>query len=464
VGERKSSDTHEIFGLVIESARDFAIFTTDPGGTVTSWNIGAERLFGYSEAEALGRDGDALTFTPEDRANGVAADERRRAVAEGRAEDERWHLRKGNSRFWASGLMMPLRPPAEGFCKITRDRTRQHEAEEKLRVQEERFRLLALAIPQLVFRCREDGTRTWGSPQWIEFAGMSLEDSLGFGWLEAIHPDDREATREAWRHAPATGEYYCEHRVRRARDGEYRWHQTRARPVRPDDWVGTMTDIHDLRGLQDRQQVLMAELQHRTRNLLAVVQAIANQTRRSSTDLDSFVAEFGSRLRALGRVQSLLSRAEQEDIDLRTLIEAELGAHGDGALEPGKVTVEGEKVALPPGSAQALGLAIHELATNAMKYGALHQPTGRLRVRWTVEALPAADSRPGDGGRRVRLEWRESGVPMPAGSPPRRGYGRELIERALPYQLRARTELVFGPDGVSCVILAPIRAEEVAHG
>src|SRR5215212_5678317 len=242
----------ELFEVLVESSTDFAVFTTDPNGIVTTWNIGAERLFGYSEAEILGRSGDVI-FIPEDRAKGAAENERLRAKAEGRAADDRWHQRSDRSRFWASGLLMPLKKDA-GYVKITRDRTEKHQAEERVRESEQRFRLLATSIPQLVFLTQPDGSRTWPSPQWIAFTGLGVNESLGHSWLDAIHPDDVEGTQRAWNAAQAKGEYYVEHRVRRASDGEYRWHQTRAKPIEgqkaaTSDWVGTMTDIHDLRGL-----------------------------------------------------------------------------------------------------------------------------------------------------------------------------------------------------------------------
>ena len=460
--ERAAPSNEVLFELIVDSSTDFAIFTMDPNGITKSWNIGAERLFGYAESEIVGLSAD-LIFTPEDREVGAPEKERVQARADGRALDERWHQRKEGSRFWASGLMMPLKDIG-GFVKITRDRSEQHRAEERLRESEERFRLLATSIPQLVFLTRPDGDRTWGSPQWIAFTGLSLDESLGFGWLQAVHPDDRAATQSAWRDAQKTGEYYIEHRVRRQADGEYLWHQTRSKPLNAEnasssDWVGTMTDIDGLRSLQDRQHVLMAELQHRTRNLLSVVQSIANQTIRSSSSLEAFGTQFGSRLRALSRVQSLLARVEDQVIDLHTLVTAELAAHDDGDLrsnkigdlKSSKITVVGPAVALPATAAQALGLALHELATNAVKYGALAQPTGKLAVTWELKGESPSPA--------VALEWRESGVFMPAVGPPKRkGYGSELIERALPYQLRAKTKLEFGPDGVRCAIMVPVPA------
>lgn len=448
----------ELLRLVLESAKDYAIFSLNTDGDVTSWNPGAERLLGYGAAEIVGRSADVI-FTPEDQAVGAAAMERAEALANGRAEDERWQQRKDGSRFWASGLMMPLADRSQGFVKILRDRTEQHLAGERLREAEERFRLLATNIPQLVFLSRDDGSRTWPGPQWIDFTGMDAAASEGFGWLDAIHPEDRDATLAAWAVARHAGEYRAEHRVRRARDGSYRWHQTRARPITgmsadcPGggalDWVGTMTDVHDLRTLHDRQQVLMAELQHRTRNLLAITQAIATQTLRKSQTLTEFQLEFENRLRALSRVQMLMSSADYKNIDLGELLKGELSAHDGNSIPGGRVQIDGPSVALPAAAAQALGLALHELATNAAKYGALAQADSRLRVTWCLEERVLED---GTTGCTLNLDWREAGVRMTQPDSRRYGYGTELIERALPYQLGARTRLAFGPDGVHCHI------------
>jgi PAS domain S-box-containing protein len=448
-----STSKEELFELVVDSSTDFSIFTMDPQGLITSWNTGAERLFGYSEAEIMGRSADVV-FTPQGRAEGAPEHERFVARRDGRAADERWHQRKDASRFWASGLLMPLKGDS-GFVKITRDRTDQHRAGERLRESEQRFRLLATSIPQLVFLTQPNGERTWPSPQWIAFTGLGLDQSLGLNWLDAIHPDDREATQKAWHEARIKGEYYVEHRIRRHPDGSYLWHQTRAKPLdnsgsSGSDWVGTMTDIDDLRALQNRQQVLMAELQHRTRNLLSVVQAIANQTLRSSGSLESFKAQFANRLRAISRVQSLLARVEDQAVDLHDLVTAELAAHSIPDAASDKIRIDGPAVALPATAAQALGLALHELATNAVKYGALSQGDGKLVVSWELKEKNLTSE--------VALKWQETGIAIPA-SPKRKGYGRELIERALPYQLNAKTQLDFCPDGVRCEIVVPVGAE-----
>jgi PAS domain S-box-containing protein len=442
--------SEELLRILLESAKDYAIFTIDPNGLTTSWSAGAQRLLGYPEDEIFGRSADVI-FTPEDRASGAAEQERRDAVSHGRAEDDRWHVRRDGSRFWASGILTPLTDPALGFVKILRDRTEQFQANEQLRESEDRFRLLATSIPQLVFRCRATGERTWPSPQWCTFTGQTFKDSLGFGWLDSVHPEDREATLQGWRDAQRSGEYYVEHRVVKGSDGEYRWHQTRAKPLDGGsdtaEWVGTMTDIHDLRELHDRQTILLEELQHRTRNLLAVVQSIARETLRSSTSLDVFGPEFEDRLRALGRVQGLLARSQDDSVELAALVAAELSAYKRAKAE-GDIRIEGPNVLLPGASAQTIALAIHELATNAVKHGALKQSSGKLAVTWQVAGAPDA--------RRLDLEWREAGVQLHTQVPEREGYGSVLIKRALPYQLKAKTNFEFAEDGVRCQISIPL--------
>jgi two-component sensor histidine kinase len=148
-------------------------------------------------------------------------------------------------------------------------------------------------------------------------------------------------------------------------------------------------------------------------------------------------------------VQGLLASVEQQDVELQAILAAELDAYHPDLT---KVEVSGPSVPLPPTSAQAIALTLHELATNAVKYGAFAQPTGRLNVSWKVEA--------DDQSRKLKLEWRESGVPISPSAPRRRGYGSELIERALPYQLGAQTDLRFTPEGVACRIIVPIRAAQ----
>jgi PAS domain S-box-containing protein len=432
-----------LLAAILDSAVDFAIIALDPDNKVSLWNAGAEKILGWTAEEMMGRSGE-LIFIAEDRAAGAVEKELTKALAQGRAEDERWHARKDGSRFWGSGLMMPLKGGL-GFLKIMRDQTARREAEHALRESEDRFRTLTEHIPQLVFRSQSLGERTWGSPQWVAFTGLSETNSLGLGWMDAVHPADHELTHEAWAAAESRGDLYVEHRIRRAIDGHYRWFQTRAKRLQPNgEWFGTSTDIDDLRRLKERQEVLLKELHHRTGNLLAVVSSIARRTAQSSDSVQNFSHRLEDRIQALSRVQAQIARNGGPLLELEVLVRMELDALG--LLDTGQVSIEGPNCVLNAKQAETLALAIHELGTNALKYGALSCERGHLSVSWNC--LPRGER---------YLEWLETGVDIAANRPARRGYGRELIEVALPYALGARTRLDFqAPDIVRCTIALPV--------
>ena len=421
-----------------------------------------ETIYGLSRDQALAGDNYRNwreMIVTEDRDHALAAIERVRA---GERVNFEYRIRRPSDGAirWLRNTDFPIADEAGGFTLIGgigHDFTEAREAEL-------RFQTLVEGLPLLVWRAVDGGEWTWASPQWIACTGQHEADYRDWGWLAALHPDDRDEAREAWSHAPEQGGFEVEYRIRRQADGEYRWFQTRAAPVRDPagaiiEWLGTSTDIHDLRELQERQHVLVAELQHRTRNLMGVVRSMADKTVRSSADLPDFRARFRDRLEALARVQGLLSRINDHDrVTFNELLDAELSAM-DGGVD--RVVVDGPAgVRLRSSTVQTLAMALHELATNAVKYGALGQPAGRLAITWRLER-PKADERPW-----LHIEWRESGVAMPPAdaAPSGGGQGRELIERALPYQLRARTTYLLGPDGVRCTIAIPVSASTAGTG
>ena len=340
-----------------------------------------------------------------------------------------------------------------------------HRTDAVMRASEARQRALIEGVPQLVWRSGNAGQWTWASPQWLAYTGQTQDATHALGWLDPVHPDDREPTMQAWGEAMRSGKLDVEHRLRRASDGAYLWHHTRALPVQAasgevTEWVGTTTDVQQLKELQEHQGILLGELQHRTRNLMGVVRSMSDKTLERSTDLADFQVRYQARLAALTRVQGLLSRlAEGERITFDELIRAEVAALGD---EAGQIVLDGPKgVALRSSTVQTFALALHELATNAVKYGALAQPRARLEIRWRVER-PEPDGRPW-----LHVDWREIGVVMPLASTQAQGggSGRELIERALPYQLGAKTTYVMEQDGVHCTIALPVsdRMRERGH-
>lgn len=354
-------------------------------------------------------------------------------------------------------------PGERRVAALFRDITRRREIDEALKLSERRSRALIEGVPQLVWRASDPGNWTWASPQWTAFTGQKDAESHGWGWLDAVHPDDRPAARQAWAAAVGQGEFRADYRIFQAAEDRYRWFQTRASAVRDEagaivEWLGTSTDVDDLRALQERQGVLVAELQHRTRNLIAVVNSMSDRTARSSRDLADFRERFQHRLQALGRVQGLLSRLRDIDrVTFDDLIQSELSAM-EAPMD--RVVLDGPAgVRLRSSTLQTLAMALHELATNAAKYGALGQPSGRLEIRWQLDVQDDPEAT------RLHIDWRESGVAMPAGPAPHgSGQGRELIEKALPYQLNARTSYRILPDGVHCTISIPVSAGQAARG
>ena len=332
------------------------------------------------------------------------------------------------------------------------DVTARKQAEEILRNSEERLRVLIEGVPQLVWRASELGNFTWTSPQWQRVTGLSDEESRERGWLSAIHPEDRDKVAAAWEDATPEGLLEVECRVGSSEGDNYRWFQWRALPVRDPEgriveWLGTATDVDDLRRLQERQQVMVAELQHRTRNLIGVVRSLSEETVRASGTLEDFRSAFNARLAALSRVQGLLSRSDDDPITLGALLQTELEALGTAEMLE-QVSVNGPEVPLRRATVQTFALALHELATNARKHGALSTEKGRLHVRW--------GEYDGKSGRRLSVSWHEMGLPPGSDAGKATGYGRELIERALPFVLDARTAFKLNDNELLCTIDMPL--------
>jgi len=210
---------------------------------------------------------------------------------------------------------------------------------------------------------------------------------------------------------------------------------------------------------QDRLISVVAELQHRTRNLISVVGTMAKGTLRMSKTFDDFSATFQDRLEVLGRAQGLLFRSQEGGrVTFDELINTEVAAQCIPVEGNGRVTLDGPKgIPLRSRTVQSLAMALHELMTNAVKHGALKQPNGHLTIRWRKETK-AESGKPW-----VHLDWKESGVEMPllGAKPQGRGQGRELIERVLPYQFDAQTSFAIEADGVHCTISLPASEHKV---
>lgn len=266
----------------------------------------------------------------------------------------------------------------------------------------------------------------------------------GRALLNCAHSDDVRALRAAVREALDCGGRY---------DAEVRW-------VRPDDgrtlWIytagmtgrgagrrvaGVVQDISGRKAEDDRNRALVAELDHRVKNVLASVQSLAAQSARKTTSLEAFLKTFAGRLEAMASAHALLTATRWRGAEIGNVIAAELGG-----LAPGQARWSGPEIVLNPRATNALTLALHELATNAVKFGALSADTGRVEVSWTRRAGGGFD-----------LAWAEQGGPTVA-PPTRRGFGATLLERVTGRELGGEARIDFRPQGVRVAIGADATA------
>ena len=320
-------------------------------------------------------------------------------------------------------------------------------AEAALRASERRFGEAQNLAGVGVWDWNLENDEMWWSPVMFRLWGLPQADQPPPVETRPIHPDDRAAFDAAWVEARGTGELSAEWRVM-GPDGGVRWLAATGRMQRSEQggrMLGITQDITERKQTETRLRLLLGELQHRVRNILAVVRSIVSRTVRSATDLDDAASHLDGRLDTLARTQSVLTRTGGAAIDLEEIIRDEMLSV---AASEDHLKIQGPRLRLRHQAAETVALALHELATNAIKYGALSEPAGRLSIRWRVLNTRA--------GRKLSLEWQETGVKAVALAPSRSGFGRELIERALPHELGATTSLEFRGGGVRALIEIPL--------
>jgi two-component sensor histidine kinase len=199
-----------------------------------------------------------------------------------------------------------------------------------------------------------------------------------------------------------------------------------------------------LRRSEQHQRLLIAELDHRVKNILAQVAGVTSSTRQGSRSIDDFVQSLDRRIQSMAAAHTLLSENSWQRIGLKALVRAELGRYATGA----NVRISGTDVVLTSAETQALAAALHELATNAAKYGALSIPGGQVSVSW--------DRKPNGRAATLILEWREHDGP-PVASEVQSSYGTDLIRNLIPHELGGTVDLVFAAEGVKCKIEIPVQ-------
>lgn len=305
---------------------------------------------------------------------------------------------------------------------------------------------------------RLDGTIAGWNDVAERIFGWSFDEAVGRPMSEIIIPPRYRAAHErGLAHFLATGEgpvldrhieITALHRDGRELPVELSITLTRQfdEPV----FLGFLRDISDRHEAQRRQALMLAELNHRVKNMLAVVAGIAHQTARSSPSVEAFATAFSGRLEALARGHEMLTAGEWERTDLAELAEALLGPYASGPVP--KASFGGPPVELDARAVLSLSMILHELITNAAKYGALAGPEGRIALGWSWAT---------DGGR-VLIEWKESGLTGVA-EPVRSGFGMKMIALSAGHELGGETSLEWRPDGLSFTLSFPARPGQTGN-
>ncbi len=348
---------------------------------------------------------------------------------------------------------------AEETCGRLWDAVERAHAEEALRENRERLEAVVAHAAVGVAQVDLEGRFVLVNDRQCEILGRTREELLqgGVRMLGITHPEDRPGNAALLRRMVEAGEPFAIEKRYVRPDGSSVWVYNHVSLTRDAEGkaryvTALVQDITERRRAEERGKLLMAELNHRVKNTLAVVQSLAAQTARGAPDLPSFAAAFQARLIALARAHDLLTRESWEGAPLAEVARAALEASG-ARVDLGACAPPG--VLLPPAQALALAMALHELATNALKHGALSVPEGRVSV--------AFGTAPEDGAHVV--EWAERGGPRVSGPPGRIGFGLRLLERGLAAQTGMTADLRFEPGGVRCAIrLPPSPAGSAAEG
>ena len=463
VTERKQAEETNSRLAAIASAADDAIIGLAPDGTILAWNPAAERMFGYAADEAIGR---SVRILYPESAGAEFEDVYRRVRAGEHVRYEGVRVRKGGAAVNVALAATPVRNKegrVVGVAAVVRDIGEHKQMEHKL-VEALAQLLRANSKSKLALLAGRMGTfeveLARQAVSWSDeiYAQVGIDRSTSIAAIQDvepfIHPDDRAAVRARREQAFQSGETYeDEFRVVRA-DGEVRWLYVRAQPLptdKPTHAYGVSMDITERKEREERIRFLMSEVLHRSKNLLAVVQAIASQTARSTSSPIAFAEDFGARLKSLASSLDLLVRRDWRGVSVRDLVQSQLGHYCDphGA----RVALDGPDLLLSPAAAQYLGMALHELSTNAVKHGAFAVPEGKVCIEWKLTG-PRRE-------RRFRMSWVESGG-APVEPPDTKGFGQLVIERMAAEALQGQVTLEFAREGVRWALDAD--AEAVVQG
>jgi PAS domain S-box-containing protein len=447
---RRAEQDRQRIAAIVDSSDD-AIISKDLSGIVTTWNDGAERLFGYGAREMIGK---SVTLLMPPHLAGEVTNTYDRLFRGERIEHfETTRVRKDGTSVSIS-LSMSLVRNAQGkvvgTSAIARDITERKKGELDLA---ERTKQLALAESAALvgsvaydvesgrMQISEGYAAIYGFPK-------GTSEIMRKEWEARVHQEDLahlEELRDRVFFSRLT-EYSVDYRIVRPR-GEVRWIDARllisyGDDGRPHRVIGINIDITGRKRTEEQQRTLHAELDHRVKNALATVSAVVSQTGLGSRSIANFVAALDGRIRSMATTHELLSARRWEGICLTALVRRELAPYVAG----GNTAINGSEVVLHPEAGQAMAMVLHELATNAAKYGAFSNRTGRVLVQWRWLQNGSRD--------RLVIEWQETGGPRVLARS-QFGYGTSIIRELIPFELGGRVELVYASEGIRCQLEIP---------
>ena len=323
-----------------------------------------------------------------------------------------------------------------------------------LRESEERFRKMADHAPVMVWMTEPSGSCSFLSKSWYETTGQTPRTGLGTGWLNAIHPEDRSAVERKFTSANSARQpFRLEYRLRQA-NGSYRWVLDAAAPrFGPNEeflgHIGSVIDIEERRTHENQVQLLLEEVNHRSKNMLSLIMALARQTVKNSSD--NFLDRFQRRIQSLAASQDLLVKNEWRSVLLEDLIRSQLAHLGSDVDR--RIKLQGPELQLNPKACQTLGMALHELATNAMKYGALSNDAGYVDIAWAV-------SDPDGQAGTFAMMWRELDGPVVT-TPDGKGFGTTVVRDMVNASLNGQAELRFSETGMTWRLSCPVERVSV---
>jgi PAS domain S-box-containing protein len=430
-----------------------AVYTTDAQGRITSYNPAAVELWG--RAPELGTDewcGSWHMYRPDgtplphDGCPMAIALKEKRQIRGAEAVAER----PDGVRVPFLAYSTPLRDAAgevAGAVNMLVDITERKRAEELA----ERLAAIVESSDDAIIGKTIQGIITSWNDGAQRLFGYEAEEIVGKSILTLV-PDDRHEEEADILSRLQRGEHIQHYEtLRRRKDGSLVWVSLTISPIRNGEGkiVGASKiarDMTERRRADEHRKTLMDELNHRVKNTLAVIQSIASQTLGHASSLDEARIAFGARLINLAKAHDVLTRESWQSAKLADIVADTVKTH---AGAENRFQIEGPDVRLAPGAALAIAMALHELGTNAAKYGALSRNTGQVAIVWQIQGEEA--------GRRLVMHWRETGGPTVT-QPKRKGFGSRLIERALAAELGGEVNVDYAESGLECTIMAPLPA------